>query len=345
MISFPKKIPSNENQIANYLDKIKKDILLYNDKFNLIDTIYIGGGTPNALPDKYLFTLLDFIRGLGIKPAEYTIECNPELITDYQAELFKSMGITRVSLGVQTFNEAGIKMLGRHHTKAEAINSIEILRSHGLDNINIDLIFGYFNQTMAEFKEDLEIVKALDLKHLSAYSLILEENTMLYRLHKERELDEDLIADMYLYLMDYLEKLGYKHYEISNFAKPQYESIHNIKYWQKTEYIGIGMGATSYIDHRRITNSYLINKYLRDEDKFIEELSPFEEKQEAMMMGLRMMEGVNKDAYFKRFNSYPSDDFQYQKFIDEGLLEENNSSIFLTKKGYLLGNLVFEAFV
>lgn len=342
---FPKKIPSNEEQIKRYINKIKEDLLSYKDSFKEIDTIYIGGGTPNALPNDYLEDLLVFIDNLAFKVREYTIECNPELISDFQAKLFKNMGITRVSLGIQTFNDKGIKLLGRHHTKNEAINSIKTLKNNGINNINIDLIFGYFNESLADFKEDLRIFKELDLPHLSAYSLILEEKTMLYRLHKESELDEDLIADMYNYLEDYLIALGFKHYEISNFSKPGYESIHNIKYWQKDDYIGIGMGATSYFNHKRVTNSYLINKYLRNENKFIEELSLLDEKKETMMLGLRMMAGVNKHKYFERFNSYPKDDFPYQKFIDDGLLEENTQSIFLTEKGYLLGNLVFEAFL
>lgn len=342
---FPKKIPRDLDQIATYIEALKEEIKTYKELFAQIDTIYIGGGTPNALPYPLLAQLLQYIKTLNLKVKEYTIEANPELISLEQAQLFKESGISRVSLGVQTFSEKGLKILGRHHNKKEVIDSLALLRSCGISNVNIDLIFGYFGQSLIDLKNDIDIALSLNIPHISAYSLILEEKTMLNKKYKEEDLDEDLIAEMYEYIRFKLKESGYCHYEISNYAKAGYESIHNLKYWNKEEYIGVGMGATSYLNSTRSTNSSFINKYFKKMDVYIEELTLQDEKKEFMLLGLRKIKGVSKKEYRKRFNSTIEKDFNLDKLKIMGLLAEDEENIYLTAKGQLLGNIVFEEFV
>ena len=340
---FPKKIAYNEEQITNYLNKLIKEINGLNT--NLFDTIYIGGGTPNSLNNNNLELLLKTIKNKFNKYKEYTIECNPELINKEQVLLFKKYGINRVSLGVETFNDKGLKLLNRHHSEKDVINSVKLLKENDINNINIDLIYGYFNETIEDLKYDLEMIHKLNITHVSCYTLILEKNTLLYKLHQEKELNEDLIADMMDYTYKYLAKIGFNHYEISNFSKVGYESLHNLKYWNKEDYIGLGMGATSCINNKRITNSYFINNYLKDIDKSVEILDLIDLKKEFIIMGLRKIKGILKEDYYNKFNSKINDDFNYKKLIDLKLLEEDDKSLKLTYRGLFLANIVFEEFI
>lgn len=342
---FPKKIPKDTEQIVTYLNFLKKEILSYAKYFNDIDTIYIGGGTPNVLSDMELEDFLSFLASLKLNYKEFSIETNPELITYSQAMIFKKYGINRVSLGVQTLKTTGISLLGRHHNEEKVINAIRTLQQVGITNINVDLIYAYFSETLDDLKYDLETIVKENVTHISAYSLILEENTLLNKKHHVEEIDEDLAADMTNYINSFLKKNGYIHYEISNYAKAGYFSLHNLKYWEKNEYIGCGMGATSYLNHQRITNSYYINNYLTNQNKFVEELSLLDEKKEYVIMGLRKMEGIDKNDYYQRFKSQIDNDFNYAKLIEAELLIDNGKSLYLTERGILLGNIVFEEFL
>lgn len=342
---FPKRIPFSKEEVNKYIDKLIAEIRSYEIYFKNIDTIYIGGGTPNYLDLYNLERLLSFIASLKINFKEYSIELNPELITLEQVKLFAKYKINRVSLGMQTTDKNGLKLLNRHHNKEDVLKSVKLLKDNGITNINIDLIYGYFNQTLDVVKEDIAFIKELDIKHVSAYSLILEKETLLNRNHKSSELDEDLIADMNIYISAELTKLGFIQYEISNYAKPNYKSLHNLKYWSKEEYIGVGMGACSYLGHKRVTNSKFLYKYLNNVDKEVENLNEEDEKKEYLILGLRKVDGITKKDYFKRFNSYPNDDFNYQKLFDYKLLYEDENIIKLTNKGLMLANLVFEEFI
>ena len=342
---FPKKIIFNDEQVRNYLNHLYEELNSYKAYYKDIDTIYIGGGTPNNLNDYYLEELLSFIFKLNINYKEYTIECNPELITDNQARLFSEYGINRVSLGVQSFNERLLKLLGRNHNYTDVINSINLLHNYNITNVNIDLMFGIFSQSYDEFLEDYNKYLSLKVPHLSYYSLILEPNTRLYLKYKEDDFNDDEIVKMYNYLIDNSIIDGYKQYEISNFAKEGYESIHNLKYWNKDEYIGVGMGATSYLSHTRSTNSILINNYLKDKDIVKEDLNELDEKNEYMMLGLRKLAGVSYSDYYNKFKSNIDDDYDLLRLFNLGLLEKDRDNIRLTKKGLVYGNLVFEEFV
>lgn len=342
---FPKKVPYNDLQILTYINHLKKEILSYNLYFKEIDTIYIGGGTPNFLNDEVLEDLLSFVNNLNLKVKEYTIECNPEFLSFKQATLFKKYGINRISLGVETFNKKGLKLLNRGHNAKDVKIAINNLKKVGLNNINLDLIYDYFKETYKTLKKDLRKALSFKVTHLSLYSLILEENTLLKRKYKEEDINNDLSQKMSNFINKTLAKKHFIHYEISNYALKGYESLHNIKYWEKEEYIGCGMGATSYLNHQRITNSYLINNYLKDKDKYIEELSILDEKKEFIIMGLRMLKGIDKEKYYKRFKTSLEVDFNYSKLLNLDLLIENNKTLKLTKKGLDLGNIVFEEFI
>lgn len=342
---FPKKVPYNDLQILTYINHLKKEILSYNLYFKEIDTIYIGGGTPNFLNDEVFEDLLSFVNNLNLKVKEYTIECNPEFLSFKQATLFKKYGINRISLGVETFNKKGLKLLNRGHNSKDVKIAINNLKKVGLNNINLDLIYDYFKETYKTLKKDLRKALSFKVTHLSLYSLILEENTLLKRKYKEEDINNDLSQKMSNFINKTLAKKHFIHYEISNYALKGYESLHNIKYWEKEEYIGCGMGATSYLNHQRITNSYLINNYLKDKDKYIEELSILDEKKEFIIMGLRMLKGIDKEKYYKRFKTSLEVDFNYSKLLHLDLLIENNKTLKLTKKGLDLGNIVFEEFI
>ena len=336
---FPKKVPYNDLQILTYINHLKKEILSYNLYFKEIDTIYIGGGTPNFLNDEVLEDLLSFVNNLNLKVKEYTIECNPEFLSFKQATLFKKYGINRISLGVETFNKKGLKLLNRGHNAKDVKIAINNLKKVGLNNINLDLIYDYFNETYKILKNDLKKALSFKVTHLSLYSLILK------RKYNEEDINNDLSQKMSNYINKKLAKKHFIHYEISNYALKGYESLHNIKYWEKEEYIGCGMGATSYLNHQRITNSYLINNYLKDKDKYIEELSILDEKKEFIIMGLRMLKGIDKDEYYKLFKSDLKADFNYSKLLSLDLLIEDNKTLKLTKKVLDLGNIVFEEFI
>lgn len=344
---FPKRIARNQQQIDDYLDHVIAEIDKYTSYYPSVKTIYIGGGTPNILSIIQMRRLLEKIASLQIQPLEYTVECNPELINEEYASLFKEFNITRISLGVQTFNNEDLVKLNRHHREIDAINSIELLRHHGIKNINIDLIFAHPFDSMEKIKYNLELCQSLKVDHISYYSMILEDKTVFKHQHELGMLsliDDDVAAEMYEYIMTYLKNNGYHHYETSNFALPGHESIHNQLYWKEMEYVGVGAGAAGFLDRIRYTNSSKLFEYYKG-IQTIEKLSKLDIKKEYMMLGFRLIDGISIDDYQKRFNSLPSDDFNIKKLIDEELIKEEEKFLRLTEKGIMLANEVFMEFV
>ncbi len=350
---FPKQIAKEEVQ-NKYIDNLINEFRYYekqdwfynwNKKTN---SIYIGGGTPNSLSLVNLKKLLNVLKPYLLNNNENTIEINPELLTIEQVKLFKEFNINRISIGVQTFNNDIIKLIRRNHTYSDVYKAIKLLKSNNIDNINIDMMYGLPNQTLKNLKEDVKIALKLGLKHISYYSLILEEKTILEYQLKKKQINlpnDDLVVDMANFLTKKLKKRGFIHYEISNYAKKGYESIHNLGYWNCDEYIGIGASACGYINSYRITNNHNLNKYYENYILEKNEISLNEKKQEFMMLGLRKINGIDINEYFNRFNSYPDNDFNinYLKKLD--LIDEKNNHIFIKKDKIWLGNLVFEQFV
>lgn len=342
------KMVSTNDTIHKYILRLLEEIDLYKEYYKSVKTIYIGGGTPNILSDNDLELLLKKIESLNIDYTEYTIEVNPELLTEYQVILFKKYGINRVSIGAESFNDLNLEYLGRHHKKKDIFNSINLLKKYEINNISIDLIFAYPNDSISNIKEELEIIKTLDIPHISLYSLILEERTLFYYKYNKNEfkpIDEDLAADMMELIESKLNEFGFNHYEISNYSKPGFESCHNLLYWSSLEYVGVGLGASGYLKGIRYDNTKVLSTYLNTFKKDEVKLSINDKKSEYFMLGLRKLEGVSLSNYKSIFNSDPFKDFNLEKLINLKLCEIKNDYFKLTHKGLMLGNIVFEEFV
>lgn len=345
---FPKRIAINSFQIEEYVNFIIKEIEEYKEFYPSVKTIYIGGGTPNLLSDELMIKLLKKINEQNIDYDEFTIECNPEFITKSQLEIFKRFGINRISLGVESFNDEDLIKLNRHHTKSDAIESINLIKQMGFKNINIDLIFAHPFDSLMNVKKNLEIFYSLKVNHISYYSLILEEKTVFNHLINQGELkllDNDTEAVLYDYIINDLKKHGYHHYETSNFAYIGYESKHNQVYWNSNEYIGIGAGASGYLNSKRYTYDSRLKHYYNKE--FIEQtfITEAEKKKEFFLLGFRLIDGVSLLEYQTRFNSDPLKDFNFKKLEDAGLIYINKDKVKLTQKGIMLANDVFMEFI
>ncbi len=245
---FCKFINQKEETISKYIDFLVKEIEEYSSKFNDITSIYIGGGTPNSIDLKHLKRLFKALE--DINPIEYTIETNIEFIDQKFINLLKKTKVNRISIGIQSFNDNLIKTMNRFHNKVMCINGINLLKYNGYNNINIDMIYGVKDQTIEQLESDLNILESIDVKHVSYYSLILEEKSVFGKKYAELDslIDEDLEAIMNEKVITYLKNIGYTHYEISNFSKENFESYHNKLYWKRSEYIGCGASATGYLN-------------------------------------------------------------------------------------------------
>ena len=268
-------------------------------------------------------------------------------------QLYKKIGINRLSIGLQSTHDRLLKQIGRIHTFEDFLNTYNMAKKVGFDNINVDLMIGLPNQTIADIKQSLEAVTSLEPKHISVYSLIVEENTVLAKLIDSNELklpDEELERNMYWYVKNYLELNGYNHYEISNFAKKGFESKHNLDCWNQEEYIGFGLAAHSYINNIRFSNTEDLNDYLNNgwQSKIIqEEQNETSKKYEYMLLGLRKIEGVAIQKFKEKFGENPLFIFRNElnKLVSEELVIVQNDNIKLTNKGLDLANLVWEEFV
>lgn len=335
------KVYYKTGYVSKYLDSLEIEIK-NRYKNELVDSIYIGGGTPSSLSLDELKRLFDIIKIFRLKDNyEFTIECNIELIDEDKLKLFKDNGVNRISFGVESFNEDILKILGRCHNYEMVINNINLSKKY-FNNINIDLIYGV-NNKIEIVKEDIDKLLKLDVSHISCYSLILEENTKLY-IDKHKYIDEEIDRMMYEYINDVLVKNGYIHYEISNYSKNGYESIHNKNYWLNGSYYGFGLGAVSYIDYYRINNTKNVNKYLKND--YIKNLE-YEDvnirKENELILGLRLIEGVNVSLFNKKYNDNLLDREIIRELLNEGLLEINNG--YLRCKGeyiYLLNDILIK---
>ena len=344
---FAKRVAKNREMIDEYLVHLKREFDQIPLSERHFDTVYIGGGTPSMLDLKQLTILFEMLKGLN--PIEYTIEVNPESYTHEKGALFKQYGINRVSLGVQSFEQPILDYIGRKHDNGQVLYTLSDLNQQSITNVSIDLIFAIPGQTMDSIKHDLDIVSSLPIKHISYYSLILEEKTVFYHqyLKKQfRKADIDLEADMYEYIQMRLKALGFEQYEISNFCKDGLKSNHNQLYWSMAPYIGIGAGAHGFDGKIRYQNHRLLTKYY---ESFIE--SSYEEtlaqrQSDTLIFGLRRLEGIHipsveSEFSIKLFENYP----RLNYFIETGLVELVDNYLRLTSKGLLLGNQVFEVFL
>lgn len=375
--------PAGEDVKRKYIEALVCEINitcgLYNDRLSgyQVKTIFFGGGTPSAVKPEYIRDIMkclnehfDIAEG-----AEVTIECNPGTLDINKADIYRECGINRISFGLQSADNTELKMLGRIHTFEQFKESLSIAEKAGFDNINVDIMSALPGQTMESYKRTVEKVLECNVKHISAYSLIVEEGTPLYdRLDTDYpELpDEDTERQMYYYTQDSLASAGYVHYEISNYARPGYECRHNISYWERTDYLGFGVGAASLFEEIRHTNITDINMYI---DKCggminagscmdnnvtagnynrlyeiyddIQKLSLNDRMEEFMFLGLRKIDGISKAGFEKTFSKNIAD--VYGKVIQEnvlnGLLVDDGDVIKLTDRGVDISNVVMADFL
>lgn len=297
------KIYYNEKMVDNYLDSLEEEIKsLYKDE--IIETIYIGGGTPSSLNIKQLEKLFEIIKIFKTENLEFTIECNIENITEEKIKLFKNYGVNRISVGIQTLNKKYIRFLNRNHKKEEVFEKISMIKRY-IKNINVDLIYAIPNQTLQELKDDLNEFLKLDVNHISTYSLIIEKHTKLYN-NKIENIDDELDFKMYEEILEILKENNYNHYEISNFAKNGYESRHNLTYWNNEFYYGFGLGASGYVDNKRYTNTYNMTKYLKR--IYLKEQNKLffnETIENEFILGFRKLRGINIQKFYYKYGFDP----------------------------------------
>ena len=306
-----------ENLIDEYVIALKKEIQSYN--LNCFETVYFGGGTPSIIPAKYIKEIMEQINCVG----EVTLELNPGTIDGDKLKQYKEAGINRLSIGLQATQDSILREIGRIHTLEEFENAYKMARKVGFENINVDLMFGLPNQTVKDVKESLEYLIKINPEHISCYSLVLH-NDIFKNLPTENEERE-----MYYLIIKRLKEAGYNHYEISNFAKLGKESKHNLCYWNQQEYVGVGAGASSYIDNKRYTNELNIEKYIlkinQNEQWYeIEEIQDEEAKiREYMILRLRLLEGVNIEDVHEKFgvDIYKKFEKEIKKLKGKGLIE------------------------
>ncbi len=350
-----------------------------------IETIYLGGGTPSQLTSSQLSQLFIYINKVyNISPSsflvppsptkEITIEVNPDDVTVEFAAVLQQLPINRVSMGIQTFDDQRLRFLHRRHTARQAIEAVSILRSAGINNLSIDLMYGFPGETLSDWQSDIDSALSLNVEHISAYCLMIEEGTPLHRMLKQHNgdcplceqrsefqgdcpqcVDEETELSMYYTLIDRLTAAGYEHYEISNFAKlppptggvrggpSPFRSRHNSNYWNGTPYIGLGAAAHSYDIRTRSWNIADINAYIegigRGERRFEEEILDDDTRyNDAVTVGLRTCEGINLDTLPKKYRDYCIKNAR--RYLDNGLLELTTQHLHLTRRGLFVSDMV-----
>ena len=349
------KVFIRNQPVDSYLEHLIEEYHSYD--IQKLRTLYIGGGTPTALSAPQLAFLLEKLTDkLDLSYLEeLTIEANPGDLDEEKIAVLKDSPVNRVSLGVQTFNDLMLKQIGRSHSEKDIYENIANLKKAGFDNISIDLIYALPKQTMEDVKINVAKAIALDIPHMSLYSLILENHTVFMNRMRRGKLPlpkEDLEAEMFEYIIAELEKAGFEHYEISNFSKPGFESRHNLMYWDNAEYYGIGAGASGYVDGVRYKNHGPIRHYLQAVEagnaRVQEEVLTLNEKmEEEMFLGLRKKSGVSKKRFEEKFGRSFEDQYGavVSDLTEQGLLVPDRDIVRMTKQGLFLGDTVAEKFI
>ena len=330
------------------------------DDLAIVKTIYIGGGTPSLIDSKYITEILQICKENYTidENAEITIEINPGTVEQEKLIEYKSSGINRLSIGLQSTQDRLLEKIGRIHTYKDFVNTYQMARRVGFKNINVDLMLGLPEQSIQDLEQSLNEILELNPEHISVYSLIIEEGTPFYEKMKKGQIelpDDEEERKMYWLVKNRLEQKGYIHYEISNFARPGFESKHNLSCWNQEEYIGIGSSAHSYTNNVRYSNIDSIEDYIKnyEEDKetdnfiFNEKQNKSSKMKEFMMLGLRKIQGIHIQDFKNKFGENPIYVYrkELEKLINEDLLEIDGDIIKLTDKGIDLANLVWEEFV
>lgn len=328
--------------VDKYATGVCETLKKYSQEMSLaFDTIYFGGGTPSLLGNENVEKILQTVReNFRLRAKEVTLEVNPTTASTLDFERLLEAGVNRLSIGVQSAADEELKQLGRRHTVRDAERTIKMAQEAGFENISVDLMVAVPSQTKRSLQKSIDFCVNQNIQHVSAYLLKIEENTPFYKNQAQLELkDDDEQAELYLYLVNELEKQGFKQYEISNFAKESYQGQHNLKYWNAEEYLGIGPSAHSFVDGKRFSYPRSLQDFLSGKNEIICDGSGGT-VEEYLMLKLRLHEGINNDDFKDRFGKdLPQICFEraknYQKY---GLTEVDDKSIRLTKRGFLLSN-------
>ncbi len=329
----------NEELVDKYLEELANEIKS-NYKKEIIKTIYIGGGTPSSLSLKQLSKLMDIIKIFNTDLKEFTVEVNIENIDLDKIKILKENNVTRISIGIQTFNDKFLKILNRKHTEKMVIDKIKMIKKY-FDNINIDLIYAIPGETLKDLESDIEKFIKLDISHISTYSLIIEDNTILKNNHVSN-IDDNLDYEMYKLICNRLK--DYEHYEISNFGKKK--SLHNLVYWNNEHYYGFGLGASGYINNIRYTNTRSINNYLKGKYRYISEELTFNNIIEnEFILGFRKIEGININDFKIKYNIDINKIDVVNRLIKDNKLILNNNYLKINPKYIYISNDILIEFM
>ena len=339
------KVFYNQKWPNKYLEALEKEI---NDIYQgeVITSLYIGGGTPSSLSIDELNKLFSILKALKIdNNCEITFEANPDSLTKDKINLLKEFGVNRVSLGVETINKKLQNTLARKTDKQKVIECINNLKDVSINNINVDLIYAIKDETVEDLKEDLNFLISLNVPHISTYSLIIEDNTKL-KLNNIKNIDKTFDREMYDIISETLKDNGYIHYEISNFAKPNYESAHNLKYWKNLHYYGFGVGARSYINDIRYTNTRLITKYIEGKRMLEKErLNTNDKMFYEVMLNLRTNKGIDKKLFKKKYKVNIEKIFNYSNLVKENILQEDEDHLLVKEEYFYVLDEILSYFI
>ena len=355
--SFANKNEMQEKYVEAVINEIKN--ITHKEKYT-VTTIYFGGGTPSILNPEYIKNILQEIESSFeiLDDAEITIEINPGTVNEEKLKKYKEYGINRLSIGLQSANDKILKKIGRIHDYKQFEETFFYARKCGFKNINIDLMIGLPTQAVEDVKQTLEKIIQKNPEHISVYSLIIEEGTIIEKMINENKLqlpDEETERIMYWTVVNELKENGYNQYEISNFSKKTYESKHNTNCWKQKQYIGLGTSAHSYLNKKRYSNTNNIEEYIKNiqENNISKNITIHEEQTEEstmneyMLLGLRMIQGININEFKQKFKTDPT--IKYKKILEklqkENLIQITKTSIKLTKQGIDFGNIVWEEFI
>ena len=339
--------PAGKDVQKKYVEMLLKEIEQYKEvlKNNCTDTIFLGGGTPSILGGEDIVRIMEKLYAAGniSETAEISIEANPGTVTEEKLLLWKKAGMNRISFGLQSADNEELKCLGRIHTWEEFNENFHLARKCVVENLHLDLMSALPGQTGKTWKETLKKVGSLKPEHISAYSLIIEEGTPFYALyadHPELLPTEEEEREMYYETKAFFASKGYERYEISNYAKPGYECRHNLSYWERVDYLGLGLGAASLLGNVRKSNQTELSEYLKGNYKGEEErLSEVNAMEEYFFLGLREMKGVDWTPYQVQYEK------TVQKLVTEGLIEQEGDYIRLTELGIDVSNYVLAEFL
>lgn len=356
-LSFPTGSGNNREKEKRYLARLAEEIKekSVNYKECLVDTIFIGGGTPSVLEEGEMAALMEVVKDCFSleKEGEYSVEVNPGTVTKEKLREYRECGLNRISIGAQSLKDKELELLGRIHTREDFFTCYEEAQKAGFTNINVDCMSALPGQKVRDYLENLEEMVRLGPTHISAYSLIIEENTPFYNLYSTKEGQkmlptEEEDREMYHKAGELLKKKGYRRYEISNYALPGYECKHNLGYWSGKNYLGLGLGAASMVEHVRWKNTESFSEYMEtkavERDRIV--LSPNMQMEEFMFLGLRKIQGVSKKEFSERF-TVPMEAIYgdwISKMKRENLLLEGEN-LFLTERGLDLANYVMAGFL